>query len=377
MLSTRPPPPRGSRYVTAVRRIAGAAPQETAILGRVEDRYPFRASRYYLDRIAWADRDDPLRRLVVPTPEELTPWGTLDPSDEAANTVVPGVQHKYRDTAVVLTTHVCAGVCRYCFRKRLFLGTRPETLRALDRAAAYVREHPEITDVLLTGGDPLILSTGRLRRIALGFARAPHVRTIRIGSKMPAFNPRRITSDPGLPDLFRELQAEGCSVYLMTHFDHPREISAEARAAVEAVRACGVQILNQCPVVRGINDDPSVLARLLQALSDLGAPQYYFFQMRPTAGNAPFAVPIVEGWRAVSEARKQVSGLARRARFVMSHATGKVEIVGVDDRHIYARYHRARNPADEDRMLVLKRDDRALWLDQLVGAPDGRSVAAA
>ncbi len=364
----------GSAYVTDLGAVAGLSAEDRERLGPVTERYPFRASRYYLDRIRWDDPDDPLRRVVIPIPEELVSWGALDPSNEASNTVVPGVQHKYRDTVVVLTTHTCAAVCRYCFRKRLFMGPKPETLVDPDRAVAYVTAHPEVTDVLLTGGDPLILPTRRLRRLALAFARIPHVRRIRIGSRMPVFHPERITADPELAGTIREVRSQGCSVYVMTHFDHPRELSAEARAAVGALRRAGAQVLNQCPIVRGINDDPAVLAELLEELADLGAPQYYFFQMRPTVGNAPFAVPIVRGWEIVSEARRRVSGLARRVRFVMSHATGKVEIVGVDERHVYARYHRARDPADEDRMLVLERDDRARWLDELAPAVTARAA---
>ncbi len=372
---TTVPPGRG-QYVRRVAEIPGIDPATARRLARVEARYPFRATTYYLGRVRWDDPDDPLRRLVVPCPGELGEGGSLDPSREAANTVAPGVQHKYADTAVVLATDACAGVCRYCFRKRLFLSPG-QTLPDVARAAAYVARHPEISDVLLTGGDPLTLPTRELRRLALAFARIPHVRTVRIGSKMPAFNPARITGDPALADLLREVRSEGCAVYLMTHFDHPREISAEARAALEAVQACGVQVQNQCPLVRGVNDDPGVLAELLQRLTELGAPQYYLFQMRPTAGNEPFAVPIVEGWRILSRARARLSGLSRRVRFVMSHATGKVEIVGVDERHIVARCHRAKDPADEDRLLVLQRDDRALWLDDLRPAPLGGAFQAA
>lgn len=130
--------------------------------------------------------------------------------------------------------------------------------------------------------------------------------------------------------------------------------------------------MNQCPIVRGVNDHPHRFATLFRELSFLGCPQYYVFQGRPTAGNEPYEVPITEGFHIFIEANRMVSGLAKRARFAMSHATGKIEIAGVDDDHIYMRYHRAHRKEDYGRMIVARRDDRAYWLDQLeiVSGPD-------
>jgi L-lysine 2,3-aminomutase len=127
-------------------------------------------------------------------------------------------------------------------------------------------------------------------------------------------------------------------------------------------------VVNQCPLVRGVNDDPAVLADLFTTMTRLGAPQYYLFQGRPTAGNEAYEVPLVEGWEIFDAARSQCSGLSRRVRFAMSHASGKIEILGLDQDHIYLRYHRARDPRDESRILVRARDDRAHWLDELAPA---------
>jgi L-lysine 2,3-aminomutase len=131
------------------------------------------------------------------------------------------------------------------------------------------------------------------------------------------------------------------------------------------LRELGVMVVNQCPITAGINDDADTLAELFQRCTEAGCPQYYVFQCRPTAGNSAFEVPLTRSFELVSAARAKVSGLSRRARLCMSHSSGKVEIVGVDAHRIYARYHRAKNPADEGRMLVYKRDDSAYWLDQL------------
>lgn len=334
-------------------------------LDGVAERFAFRVNDYYLGLIDWNDPADPIRRLVIPDPAELSDWGELDASDEAAYTVVRGLQHKYSDTALVLTAATCAAYCRYCFRKRLFMRHNEETARDLKPAFEYVAQHPEITDVLLTGGDPLVLSTDRLAPIVRRFAGIPHVRTIRIGSKTPAFNPYRLLDDEELQDLIVQVTAGGTALYLMAHFDHPRELTDLACNGILAMRQAGANVVNQCPIVRGVNDDAQVLADLFEAATELGMPQYYLFQGRPTAGNEPYQVPLVRSWQLFDAARRRCSGLSRCVRFVMSHANGKIEVLGVDDQHIYLRYHRARNEADESRIMVARRDDQACWFDEL------------
>jgi len=371
------PQPQPRSFLPRVRQVRcpsqiDGLPAETARqLDAVAQRYAFRANDYYLGLIDWDAPADPIRRLVVPDMAELTPGGDLDASDEAANTVVQGVQHKYADTALVLAADTCAAYCRYCFRKRLFMRQSAETAHDLSAAYAYVAHHPEITDVLLTGGDPLVLPTATLAVIVRRFAAMPHVRTVRIGSKMPAFNPYRLLDDESLHDLIAEVTAAGTAIYLMAHFDHPRELTDLACNGVRAVQRAGAHVVNQCPLIRGINDDDEVLTELFEAATELGMPQYYLFQGRPTAGNAPYRVPLVRGWELFDAARRRCSGLSRRVRFAMSHASGKVEVVGLDSERMYLRYHRALDPEDESRLLVVRRDDGACWLDELVGMGGG------
>ena len=123
--------------------------------------------------------------------------------------------------------------------------------------------------------------------------------------------------------------------------------------------------MNQCPLIRGINDDAKVLATLFRRLSFIGCPPYYLFQGRPTAGNQPYQVPVVRGWEIFTEALRQGSGLARRARFVMSHETGKIEMLALDDKHVYLRYHHAKDPAMRGQFMIYNRNDNAFWLDEL------------
>ena len=154
-------------------------------------------------------------------------------------------------------------------------------------------------------------------------------------------------------------------IYLMAHFDHPRELTSAAIASLDRYIQAGVAAVNQCPLIRGVNDNPAVLAELWEKLSFAGCQPYYLFQGRPTAGNGPYEVPITHGWSIFQEALQQGSGLARQPRFVMSHALGKIEILAVDTEQIYLRVHRAKDPADLGRLILAPRDDRAGWLDEL------------
>ncbi len=353
------------RYVRRIDQIPQIPPELAARLGPVAKRYVFRANNYYLGLIDWSDENDPIRQLIIPREEELTDWGQLDASNEAANTPVRGVQHKYTDTVLLLCNEVCGAYCRYCFRKRLFMDDNDEVTKDISEGLRYIAEHPEVTNVLLTGGDPLLMSTRRLIEIFEAIREFDHVKIIRIGSKMPAFDPWRVQNDQALQAAFRKYSTPGKRIYLMAHFDHPRELTEPAVAGIDTCIRNGVVCVNQCPLIKGINDDPATLAELYAKLSYVGCPPYYLFQGRPTAGNEPYEVPIVKGWEIFQAALRDGSGLARRARFCMSHETGKVEILAVDDAFIYLRYHQAKDPADLGRFFIRRRNDNAYWLDQL------------
>ena len=172
--------------------------------------------------------------------------------------------------------------------------------------------------------------------------------------------------DEDLQAAFRKYSTPNNRIYLMAHFDHPRELTDVAIAGIDACLKNGVVCVNQCPIIKNINDDPYVLAEMFSTLSYIGCPPYYLFQGRPTAGNEPYGVPIVRGWQIYQQALRYGSGLARRSRFCMSHETGKIEIVNVDDERIYLRYHQAKELDDLGRFLVCRRDDNAYWFDQLL-----------
>ena len=355
------------KFLRDIREITQIPEEDRARLARVQDKYFFLATDYYLDLINWDDPDDPLRRIVVPTEEELISWGRKDPSNEASITVMPGVQHKYSDTAVFLASEICGGQCRFCFRKRLFLDReKRETALDLPAALRYVRRHPEISNVLVTGGDTLMLSTQRLAAILEGLSEIKHVRAVRLGSKLPAYFPQRILDDRGLLRLLEHHSTDRQRIHVMSHFCHPRELTDIARASVDALLRSGVVVCNQTPIIQGVNDDVDVLVELLNELMACGAVPYYFFQCRPTIGNFPYSVPITRCHFLIEYAKYQVSGLARRVRYVISHERGKIEVVGVTGKHIYVKYNRAGDASREGKFLVFYRDDEAFWYDDLL-----------
>ncbi|MHC4545300.1 MAG: KamA family radical SAM protein [Planctomycetota bacterium] len=350
-------------YITNIENLDRFSEQEITDLKTVTDKFSFRCNDYYLSLIDWDDPADPIRRIVVPHVQEIDKWGRLDPSDEQAYTVIPGLEHKYNSTALFLVSNVCDGICRYCFRKRVFIDPQSTRLRDIPEAIKYVRQHPEITNVLLTGGDPLVLKTSELENIIRQLRTIDHIEIIRIGTKMPAFNPYRILDDPTLPKMIETYSTGHKKIYIMTHFVHTRELTEPAVTAVHLLQKAGAMIANQTPLIRGLNDDPQVLAELLGKLSYIGAVPYYIFQCRPSLGNKPYTVPIEEGYQIVEQAKALVSGLAKRLLFVMSHSTGKIEIVGITKNRVYFKYHRAADDVDSGRFFVLNRNPNAYWLD--------------
>jgi len=343
--------------------MVGLAKKERERLETVTDIFPFRANEYYLSLIDWKDGHDPLRRIVVPDTRELASGGSCDPSKEKDYTRQPGLQHKYDQTGLLLLTDVCAGICRFCFRKRLFMTCERETVRDVSENIEYIREHREITNVLLSGGDPLMLATRQLEPVLRELREIPHVNIIRIGSKMLAYNPYRILNDHQLVDMLSRYSTPEKRIYLMAHFNHPREVTDVTLQAAESLRKAGVIVVNQTPVLKDVNDCPETLTTLFRRLSFAGISPYYVFQCRPTLGNQFFQVPVEQSYEILQRSWQACSGLAKRARFVMSHATGKIEVVGKTAGHVFMRYHQAANKADIGRFMVFKTNPLARWFD--------------
>lgn len=351
------------KYITHIDQIKQLSEQEKSQLKPVTDKFIFRINEYYLSLIDWKDPKDPIRKLIIPNVEELEDWGRLDASDEEAYTVVHGLEHKYDSVALLLVNDVCGGYCRFCFRKRLFMDENDEVTRDISAGLEYIRAHKEIFEVLLTGGDPMVLSTKNLERIVRQVEEIENIRIVRIGTKIPAFNPYRILNDPSLLEMIKSYSFPEKKIYIMAHFNHPRELTDAAVESLTLMQQAGANIVNQTPLIQGVNDDADVLADLFRKLCAIGVPPYYVFQCRPTLGNKPFAVPIEKGYEIFENARSHCSGLGKRARFVMSHHTGKIEIIGLTEDRIFLKYHRANRMVDSSRLMIYKRNPEACWLE--------------
>ncbi|MCP1311365.1 KamA family radical SAM protein [Paenibacillus tyrfis] len=354
------------KYITDMDKIPQIPLQEREKLKPITEKFVFRVNDYYLSLINWNDPNDPIKKLVIPNEGELLEYGRWDASDEDTNYVVPGCQHKYRTTALLLVSEVCGAYCRYCFRKRLFRNDVKEAMSDVEEGIAYIAQHPEINNVLLTGGDSLILSTARLGNILSKLRAIEHVKIIRLGSKLPVFNPMRIYEDEALLDLIRSFSSADKRIYVMAHINHPREITEEAKRGFEALHRAGAIVVNQTPVLKGINDDPAVLGELLDKLSWAGVTPYYFFVNRPVAGNSEFVLPLKQVYAIVEQAKALTSGLGKRVRLSMSHTSGKIEILAIENGKAYLKYHQSRD-GEYGKFMVLDCPEEAAWFDDLPG----------
>ncbi|GAB6068476.1 KamA family radical SAM protein [Methylothermus subterraneus] len=304
----------------------------------------------------------------------------LNVARDARGDPIPSLQHKYRRTVLFFPSQgqTCHSYCSFCFRWPQFVGDRK--LRIASREAEgfyhYLRDHPEVTDVLITGGDPLVMQAEQLAKYLLPLL-APqfeHVQSLRIGTKSLSFWPYRYLSDKDADDLlriFEKLVQGGKHLALMAHYNHPRELETEpARRAIARVRATGAVIRAQGPLLAHVNDDPKVWATMWQTQVKLGIVPYYLFVGRDTGAWRYFQVPLARCWEVYRAAVQEISGLGRTVRGpVMSVAAGKVEIQGVTaiggEKVFVLRFLQARDPALELKPFFARFDPQAVWLDQL------------
>jgi L-lysine 2,3-aminomutase len=290
-----------------------------------------------------------------------------------------GMQHKYRETVLFFPGQgqTCHAYCTFCFRWAQFVGLGDIKFEARETAelTEYLRAHPEVSDVLVTGGDPMVMKAGALARY-LEPLLAPefeHV-NIRIGTKSVAYWPHRYVTDPDADEvirLFERITRSGRHLALMGHYNHPRELGTEmAQRAVARIRSTGAQIRMQSPLIRHINDDPAAWADLWRTGVKLGCIPYYMFIERDTGPKNYFEVPLVRGWEIFREAYQQVSGLARTVRGPsMSAFPGKILVDGVTEiagERVFAlQLLQARDPSWVRRPFYAKFDPEASWFDEL------------
>jgi len=286
------------------------------------ERFTWAIPPYFASLMDRTDRGCPIRRQMVPTAEELyDDVGVPDPLEEGKHAPVELIIRVYPDRLAFCVGNRCAGYCRFCLRKETMVGKPDRNFsdEKIQEGIRYIREHPEIRDVLLTGGDPLLLPDDRLEGILARLRAIPHVEVIRIGSRSPCTLPQRIT-----PDLCLMLEKYH-PLYLNTHFNHPKEITPEAEAACARLAKAGIPLGNQTVLMRGINDDPAVMKKLCRELMRIRVRPYYIYQCQILSGTRHFRTAIETGIEIMRNLQGHTSGLAV-PKYVLDTPYGKVPI---------------------------------------------------
>ncbi|MGK3985358.1 KamA family radical SAM protein [Sorangium sp. So ce136] len=289
-------------------RALSLTPEELAGATRAEKAgLPVRVTPYYLSLCDKNDPACPIRRQCVPLADEAAevPGDLVDPLGEVAHEVAPHLVQRYADRALLLATDRCAVYCRFCTRSRM-VGDGGGTV-ALDRLApamAYLEAHPEVRDVIVSGGDPLAVSTDRIVRLIARVRQVPSVETIRIATRVPVTLPQRITTE-----LVRALKPYH-PLWVMTHFNHPKELTPAAERACKRLADNGFPVMNQTVLLRGINDDATTLATLFRGLVRWRVRPYYLLQMDPVRGTAHLRTPLATGISLMEQLQGRLTGIA-------------------------------------------------------------------
>jgi lysine 2,3-aminomutase len=289
------------------------APKQETEIGRVVARYALSITDDMAVLIAHPD--DPLGRQFVPAAGELRdgPEEAADPIGDAAHSPCAGIVHRYPDRVLLKLVSICPVYCRFCFRREM-VGppkkgkTEGEALsaEALDRALGYIASDPKIWEVILTGGDPLMLSPRRIRDVTQRLAAIPHVKILRWHSRIPVVEPARMT-----PELVAALKTDDATTYVVLHSNHPRELTEAARAAVARLIDAGIPMLSQSVLLRGVNDDAETLEALMRALVELRVKPYYLHHADRAKGTAHLRTTIADGQTLMKELRARASGLCQ------------------------------------------------------------------
>ncbi len=277
-------------------------------IGRVAQRYAVALTTDLAKLIDRDDPRDPVARQFVPVLGELDtePQESADPISDEAHSPVAGIVHRYPDRVLLMPTHLCAVYCRFCFRREVVGGERSLNHAELASAIAYIRDHQEVWEVILSGGDPLILSPRRLKAIVDALAKIDHVKVIRVHTRVPVADPGRVT-----PALVQALKATGKATYVALHVNHARELGQKARAACARFVDAGVPMLSQTVLLRGVNDDAESLGELMRTLVECRVKPYYLHHGDLAPGTAHWRTSIEQGQSIMRSLRGRLSGLCQ------------------------------------------------------------------
>lgn len=328
------------------------------------ERYPMSIPEYYLSLINMEDKEDPIRKMSIPSFSETDLSGTFDTSGETSNTKLKGLQHKYPQTVLILSTNRCAMYCRYCFRKRMVGSHTGEIVENLDEVLSYIGSHREITNVLISGGDSFLLDNETIEKYLSALCSMEHIDYIRFGTKVPVVLPQRISEDRQLLDIFKKYACKK-QIYIMAQFNHPAELTKESIKAVKCLQNCGLIVKNQTVLLKEVNDNPVILAELMKCFTRIGIIPYYLFQCRPVTGvKNQFQVPLQEGYDIVEKAKKLQSGNGKCFRYALSNPDGKIEIIGkTDDGQMIFKYHQAKNPENLGKVFIKEVPADICWIE--------------
>ena len=342
--------------------------EEERELSAVTQVLPVNIPRYYLSLIDRSNPADPIRKMCFPDAEELIVEDALgkttqDPYGDDKHDKGNGVLHKYDYSTLVVASECCAMHCRHCFRRRIVSRKTDRILKDFEKAIEYIETHPDITNVILSGGDPLMLSTPVLRKMIMPLAEIDHLDFVRIGSRTPASYPLRLFDDE-LIDLLDEFNRKK-ALYVPTHFNHVNEITPTATEGIRRLRNVGITVNNQAVLLKGVNDSAEDITALMRNLLRIGVNPYYLYQCMPVSRvRHHFQVPLKRGIEIVDEARQHLDGYGKRFKFIIGHDVGKLEICGMLDGRILLKQIHARSGHKEDasRLIMQEIDDQAGWV---------------
>ncbi|WP_284777190.1 lysine-2,3-aminomutase-like protein [Agrobacterium sp. lyk4-40-TYG-31] len=302
-----------TRSLKSAQDLFDAGLVDEAALSRIRavaDRYAVAVTPAMAGLIDTEDRADPIGLQFIPSEKELhhTPDERADPIGDEAHSPVHGIVHRYPDRVLLKAVHICPVYCRFCFRREMVgpQGNGTMTGDELNAALSYIRAHEEIWEVILTGGDPLVLSPRRLASIMEGLREIPHVKIVRFHTRVPVVEPDRIDAD-----LIAALKSSGKTIYVALHANHVRELTDDARAACGRLIDAGISMVSQTVLLKGINDDPQILADLMRGFVETRVKPYYLHHPDLAPGTSHFRVDIEEGQRIVAAMRGRVSGLCQ------------------------------------------------------------------
>ena len=284
-------------------------PEAGAAVAEVAGRYAVALTPYLLDRLAGANPGDPLYAQYVPSPEEAytAPEERADPIGDVVRSPVKGIVHRYPDRVLLKPLHACAVYCRFCFRREM-VGPGGEALSSeeLDAALAYVRDHPEVWEVVITGGDPFLLSPRRLTHIVQTLSAIPHVGVVRLHTRVPVADPSRVTAE-----LVEALKGADVATWVAVHVNHAVELTIEACAALGRLADAGIPLVGQTVLLKGVNDDTATLEALFRGMVRNRVKPYYLHHPDLAAGTSHFRPTLAEGQALVKALRGTVSGLCQ------------------------------------------------------------------